>query len=229
MKKGIAQETLKIIACVTMLIDHVGAVFFPQHWYLRVIGRLAFPIYAFLLVQGAEHTRSPKRYALRLVIGAALSEFSFDYLFFGGITLGHQSVMVTLLIGFAMLLWMKRMKKWGRVLPLAVCFLAAELCCTDYGGWGVALIWVFAVTTEKPLGWCARIGAMGMIFWLMDSAGIWFGLVRVPIQLFALLSLIPIAMYSGRKISGNKLAQTAFYLFYPVHLTVLLAIVVITR
>lgn len=229
MKKGIAQEMLKGIACLSMLIDHVGAVFFPGYGWLRVVGRLAFPIYCFLLVQGANHTRNPKRYALRLLIGAALSELPFDWLFFGGFTWAHQSVMVTLLIGFGMLLWMKRMKTWGKVVPLALCFLAAELCCTDYGGWGIAMIWVFAATTEKPLGWCLRIGAMALIFWLMDSFGIRFGPVRVPVQMFALLSLIPIALYSGRKITGNKLAQTAFYLFYPVHLTVLLAIVVITR
>lgn len=229
MKKGLPQEMLKLIACAAMLIDHVGAVFFPQNVILRIVGRLAYPIYAFLLVKGAEHTRSPGRYGLRLLIGALLSEMSFDWLFFGGITWQHQSVMVTLLIGFGMLVWMKRTGKWGKVVPLAAAFLAAELCCSDYGGWGIALIWIFAVTGENLLGWCLRIGGMTLVLWLMSSAGIWFGPVRVPIQLFALLSLIPICLYSGRKLTGSRLVQTAFYLFYPVHMTVLLAIVVFTR
>lgn len=216
MKKGLSQEWLKAIACVTMLIDHVGAVFFPAQTWLRIIGRIAFPIYCFLLAEGAAHTKKPKRYALRLLTGAVLSEFSFDYLFFGGMTLRHQSVMVTLLIGLLMALWMK---KGGRVLPLAVCFLAAELMCTDYGGWGVALIWVFVVSRNMPLRWLIQTGGMALIFWLMSGG----------IQMFAILAMGPILLYSGRKASSDRLLQWGFYLFYPVHLTVLLAIVVITR
>ena len=70
--------TLKLIALVTMIIDHVGAIFFPQFIWLRYIGRLSMPIYAFLLVQGYMHTRNFNRYALRMGIFALLSEVPYD-------------------------------------------------------------------------------------------------------------------------------------------------------
>ena len=227
MKKLFSQEHLKILACFTMLVDHVGAVFFPQYRLLRVIGRIAFPIYAFLLVQGAEHTLDPKGYALRLAAGMLLSELSFDYLFYGRITWAHQSVMVTLLIGYGMLVWMKRMKDWGKVLPLALCFSVAEFCATDYGGWGIAVIWIFAAIRDRKLRWLIRFILLALTFWLMDSFTVSLGPVSVPVQMFALLALIPISLYSGKKITDNKWVRWGFYLFYPVHLTILLAIAVI--
>ena len=229
MRKFLSQEWLKVIACFTMLADHIGAVFFPRLYWLRIVGRLAFPIYCFLLAEGAAHTGNPKKYGIRLLIGAVLSEFSFDYLFFGGITFAHQSVMVTLLIGFLMLMWMRKLSHFAKILPLAVCFLVGELSCCDYGGWGIALIWVFAIAREEKYGWLIRILGMGLIFWLMDSGFVLLGSLRVPIQMFGLCSLVPLLLYSGKKSSPNPWLQRSFYLFYPVHMTVLLAIVVFTR
>lgn len=85
-KRGLSQETLKIIACVTMLLDHIGATFCPGIG-LRIVGRIAFPIYCFLLAEGVHYTHSPKKYGLRLLIGALLSEIPFDLLFFGELTM----------------------------------------------------------------------------------------------------------------------------------------------
>ena len=100
--KHLHQEFLKIIACVSMVRDHIGAFLVPQIW-LRCVGRLAFPIYCFLLVEGFHHTKNPKGYALRLLIGAILSELPYDLLLSGGISFARQSVMITLLLGFLML------------------------------------------------------------------------------------------------------------------------------
>ena len=75
--------TLKMIALVTMIIDHVGAVFFPEIIWLRYIGRISMPIYAFLLVQGYQHTRDFKRYVIRMAIFAVVSEVPYDLLFHG--------------------------------------------------------------------------------------------------------------------------------------------------
>lgn len=110
-KSGLSQEMLKIIACVTMLIDHVGATVVESQFFvtpfdgiyylyfaMRIIGRVAFPIYCFLLAEGAHYTHDPRRYALRLFVGALLSEPGFDFALFGGWTWEHQSVMVTLLL-----------------------------------------------------------------------------------------------------------------------------------
>ena len=131
-RQGISQEGLKILACAVMLIDHVGAVLLPQSFVLRMIGRIAFPIFCFLLAEGVHYTRNPRKYALRLAVGAALSELPFDYALFGGIDLYYQSVMLTMLVGFGALETMKRLKNPALKLLVVVPFyILAELLRTD--------------------------------------------------------------------------------------------------
>lgn len=215
LKRGLSQEWLKVIACITMLLDHLGA-YFSGGYELRIIGRLAFPIYCFLLAEGMKHTRNPKRYGIRLLIGAVISEIAYDLLKADALSWENQSVMVTLLLGFLMILWMRRTKM--HLIPLLVCFFGAEICRSDYGGWGIALIWLFAITGDLPMAKQIQTAGMAAIVLLMGSFSIPIGPIRVPIQLFGVLSMIPIALYSGQKSTGSKLLQWGFYLFYPLHL-----------
>lgn len=221
-KKGLSQEMLKCIACVTMLVDHIGAVFVPGY-ALRLLGRVSFPIFCFLLVEGARHTRDPKRYALRLGIGALLSEIPYDLLFRGGIDWHHQNVMVTLLIGLGVILWAGRMKRFP-ILPLILGGLVAEAVGSDYGSFGVALIFLFWLTADcRGKNWIWLVG-MAVIFRLMGSQGVTILGLTVPIQLFGTLAMVPIALYSGRKTTVSRWVQWGFYLFYPVHLIILLGV-----
>lgn len=236
-KRGISQETLKLIACVTMLIDHVGASIFwnviPKqgleafqafqlYQLMRIIGRVAFPIYCFLLAEGVHYTRNPKRYALRLAIGAVLSEIPFDFAFFGGWTLDYQNVMLTLLLGFFALEAMAKCKNWLLkivvILPFA---LLAEFLETDYGGQGVLMIALFGLTRELPHRWLFQLAGMAWICSHMMSSGIEIGQFWIPLEMFALIALIPITLYSGQKATSSKAVQWGFYLFYPVHMAVL--------
>ena len=221
MKKGIPQEGLKLLACVTMLLDHIGAVFVPGYG-LRIVGRLAFPIYCFLLAEGVRHTHNPARYGLRLGSGAALSELPFELLFFGCMTVEHQSVMVTLLLGFLALWWAGKMGNY--LVPLAVCFVAAEWLGTDYGGWGVAMIVLFGATEGRRFARLIQTLGLAVICWFIGGMTISLGLVRMPIEMFAVTAMIPICLYSGRKATRSRAVQWAFYLFYPMHLLVLLLI-----
>lgn len=251
-KKGISQETLKLIACVAMLIDHVGATLVlllfmrnpvdsPANIWLeclyrgmRLIGRIAFPIYCFLLVEGAYRTRDPKKYALRLFIGMLLSEIPFDLAFSPtwlvyewklttpllGFNPGFNSVMMTLLLGFGMIQCMKRVKGlWKAVMILPFYFLAEALD-TDYSGMGILLIAVFALTRgvkyEKLLCILGCAVVLNSGFKDMQIFGIW-----INTEIFALLALIPIFCYDGRKLTHNKAVQWGFYLFYPVHILIL--------
>ena len=221
-KKCISQEWLKIIACVTMLLDHIGAVLVPCMG-LRIIGRLAFPIYCFLMAEGIRHTKNPKKYGLRLALGALLAELPFDLLFYGRLTLTHQSVMVTLLLAFLMAMWAQ---KSGRLLmPLAVCFFAAELLRSDYGGTGVALVALFIYSRKQEKPFLFQAAGMAVLMLLMGSVEVTVGIVNVPIQMFALLALIPIYFYSGVKSTNGIWVQRVFYLFYPVHMLILYLIV----
>jgi len=219
MKKNLSQEMLKLIACVTMLLDHIGAAILPSTG-LRIIGRISFPIFCFLLSEGIAHTRNPKKYGLRLLIGALLAEIPFDLLFYGRLTFAHQNVMVTLLLGFLMAQWME--KTGNIMLPFAVCFLGAEFLNTDYGGFGVGLIALFFISREHPKKLLIQVIGMALTMCMMNSAEIDVGMIRIPIQMFALLSMVPIYLYSGEKNTRNIWIQRAFYLFYPVHLAILL-------
>lgn len=233
--QGIPQEVLKLIACITMLIDHFGAAIVLSlpvpnvvQWYYacRIIGRIAFPIYCFLLVEGMRHTRNPKNYITRLGIGILLAELPFDLLFEGGFSWEYQSVMVTLTLGAGMLLCMgKTEKKWLKLLLVLPFAAAAELANCGYGGWGIAMIAAFAFLDRLPM----QLFGLLLVNFLMDSAAVPLLGMAVPIQLFAVLAMVPIAFYSGKKIIHSRAVQWAFYLFYPVHLLVLWMILLILR
>jgi len=248
-RKGLSQEGLKLIACVTMLIDHIGATLVIRlltgtpgvnegltvfYHALRIIGRIAFPIYCFLLVEGAERTRSPRKYALRLFIGMLLSEIPFDLAFsptylrnewhwwtpFAGFNPTFNSVMMTLLLGFGMLMCMKRTKGFWRVAMILPFYILAEALGTDYSGMDILIIAIFALTRDMERGklWCVLACALVMNsgFKDMQIFGIW-----INTELFALMAFVPIFLYDGRKLTKNKAVQWGFYLFYPAHILVL--------
>ena len=238
-KRRISQEGLKTIACVTMLLDHIGgtvvlaciqqgtgadrAALVEVYEILRTVGRLAFPIYAFLLVEGHSHTRNPARYALRLLIAAALSEIPFDLAIFGRITWENQSVMLTLLIGFLMLKTTEKCPElWVKIFAILPFAIAAELLGTDYGARGILVIALFAFTGALRHKRIIQFFGLWFIFspdhlmmlnWLRGSF--------VTIQEFASLAVLPIALYGGHKTSKSRLLQWGFYLFYPAHLLLL--------
>lgn len=238
---GISQETLKLIACVTMLIDHIAAVlvvpsdaiyysdvqlYTTMAWInlvMRCIGRIAFPIFCFLLVEGVHHTRNPKKYVRRLTIGMLLSEIPFDLAFFpDGISWAHQSVMVTLLLGCILVLCMNRSKGFRKLLWIVPFYFAAEWLHTDYGGDGILLIALFALAkgTKHEKWW--QLAAMFLLYWDFSFTCRYYNLdIYLPMNRLPLLAAVPILCYGGRKLTYSKKVQWAFYLFYPVHIAVL--------
>jgi len=246
MKKGISQEGLKLIACLTMLIDHIGyAIVYPMYLrsqiaggleitenaqflhtiylVMKSIGRLSFPIFCFLLVEGVRHTRSRKKYGLRLLFAALLSELPFNLVVSGSpVWRYRQSVMLTLLLGLIMLIALEKCKSlsWKPVivLPFAV---AAELLHVDYGWSGLALIALFSLSSQMYNRNLIRFCGMLVLFHYMSSTPLSFGSVSIPLQALGALSMLFIAAYDGRKVTNSKFAQWAFYLFYPGHLLLL--------
>lgn len=211
--KGLSQEGLKLIACASMLLDHIGAALAPGALWLRIIGRIAFPIYCFLLVEGVYHTRHPGRYALRLVIGVVLSELPFDLLFYGGWTWAHQSVMVTLLLAFGMALVMKNTKSpLLKLLAVAAAAVLAKLLRPDYGWFGILVVALFVLVRGSEFR--LLILALGLPALALLTR-------RAEIELFYVGAVIPIAFYTGRKATASPAVQWAFYLFYPAHLAAL--------
>lgn len=229
------QEALKIIACVTMLLDHVGVVLVPHlpvphvkllYYFLRVIGRIAFPLYAFLLVEGMRHTRNPQKYILRLGLNILLAELPFDFALFERWTWKSQNVMVTLALGAVMLLCMQKTeKRWMKALLILPFACLADLAKGDGRSWGILMIGVFALIEELP----AQALGILLINCLLPSVSIPAFGMQIPLQPFAVLAMLPIALYSGRKLTRSRTLQWGFYLVYPVHLLILWMILPLVR
>lgn len=212
---GISGFTLKWIAIITMIIDHVGAVLYPQYLILRIIGRIAFPIFCFLLVEGAVHTHNIRRYEGRLLGFALISELPFDLVFYGGVSLEHQNVFFTLLIGLFMLDIMERKKNtiYPFLALLGAIFLAEKLS-VDYGAGGVLFILCFYLLYERRV--LRQIAFIGMNV-------SYFGM---GVQAYAGLAVIPMLLYNGKR--GRRM-KYLFYVIYPLHLLILYLIIKFIR
>jgi len=220
-KYGIPQEGLKLLACGTMLIDHIGAVFFPYIRLLRIIGRLSFPIYCFLLAEGVHYTRSPLKYGLRLLLVALIAEFPFDLLFCGQFTWTRNSVMVTLLLGFLLGVCMKKLPLWGKFLIVIPFAALARFARGDYGMDGLLMISIFLLTRDFPR--FPRILAQSAALILLSLRMAGFP-ARLGVQFYAIAAVLPLSLYSGEKCSRSKMLQWGFTLFYPLHIVILLLI-----
>jgi len=196
-----------MIAILAMAVDHVGAVLFPQYLEFRIIGRIAFPIFAFTLVEGFFHTKDVKKYMLRLGVLAFVSEIPFDLAFYGTpFEFCHQNVFFTLFLGIAMLYLVSiNPSKIRQVLIVFAMLLLSEGLETDYSSNGLFMIlcyYHFSPSRLLQLCTVSAVNALGM----------------GGIQSYACFSAIPIAMYNGKRGPSWK---GFFYWFYPVHLLVI--------
>lgn len=211
---------LKVLAAAAMLVDHLGFTLFPFARWMRCVGRLAFPIFCFLMAEGCARTRDRKRYAARLLGFAVLSEPAFDLMCSGvWFTLDEQNVLWTLLLG-ALVCWAMdwagtRPELWQRLpadAALAVGFLLGQWGSTDYGGWGVLLVALFYMTREIRGKWAVQLAGLGLFCWFCTP---W------RIELLAVLALIPICLYNGERGFSSRAVQYGFYAFYPAHILIL--------
>lgn len=208
-KISLSGSSLKILALLIMLIDHMGAILFPQYFFLRIIGRLAFPIFCFLLVEGFIHTKNVKKYALRLGIFALISEIPFDLALFNRpFDFSHQNIFFTLFIGLLVLIGIHKFKQrpWIGYCIFIIGIIIAELSKVDYGSFGVIIILLFYIYHQHHN---LIILTLGLFI---------FSLLLTPVEVFATLAIIPITLYNGKR--GISL-KYVFYAFYPVHLLIL--------
>lgn len=216
-------SVLKILAVLSMLVDHSCEVLSefiiawtdPDAGYgiyrfgRGVIGRLAFPIFCFLLVQGFRHTKDRKKYALRLGIFAVISEVPFDLAFFDQIFYwNHNNVFLTLFLGLIALILIERLQKKPVLAGLLTIGIAwtAELINTDYGAFGVLLIVLLYFSGQNP----SFLLPLGVLTFVV-----------LPMGTSAVFSFLLMCLYNGKR--GLRL-KYFFYLFYPVHLLLLYAL-----
>ena len=204
--KGINTFTLKWIAIISMLIDHIGLVLFPEEQIFRIIGRLAFPIFAYTLTEGFLHTGNIKKYLIRLGIFAVISEVPYDLLFGEGIIdWSMQNVFLTLFLGLSMLVLITRITAvYIQVLTVIMIGIISEILGADYGTIGILTIWLFYYLRDKKI---AKYTAVSLL--MLTTQGV---------QMFAALALIPIGLHNGKR--GPKM-KYIFYIIYPLHLLIL--------
>jgi len=223
---------LKIIAIVSMLIDHIAVVFpdtFP--FWFRGVGRLAWPIFAYLLADSFRHTKSPDKFLMRLFIFALISEIPYDIAMGNSINFAASTnIFYTLFLGGTAILLYERFKVkygWqtsaiiGALFPTAV---LAEILTADYGGMGVLFIFSMYAIKHKPL----RLAAMGGFALFQFLPLIPAHILGIDIRMeyllaipFALATVPLVAMYNGKR--GIQ-AKWLFYWIYPTHLAVLVVI-----
>ncbi len=142
---GLNSFQLKCIAVLTMIIDHTGAVLFPGDLVFRYIGRISFPIFCFLLVEGFSHTRDMRKYMLRLGVFAVISEIPYDLAFRDTVLeFGHQNVFFSLFIGVVMMYALEKNAEWPiKVTEVLLAMWVAVFLRTDYGFKGILLISIY--------------------------------------------------------------------------------------
>ena len=234
-KFDISSAGLHLLAMGLMLCDHLWATLIPGNNWLTCIGRLAYPIFAFMLVEGYFHTRNLKKYALRLLLFAAVSEIPFNLMYSSSVIYPfHQNVIWTLLIGLGMIYLNEKVKNKKPIIAglvrIGTVFLGGLLglvTFSDYNAAGVLMILVFYFFRGNA--WWCYLGQFAGLYYINFEMlkGLVFPITmfgntfEIPQQGLAILALLPIWLYRGRKGYRSRWFQWLCYGFYPAHMLLL--------
>ena len=235
----ITSFTLKIIALITMFLDHFGYAFIGEFSFFNVLGRIAFPIFAFQISEGFLHTKNFKKYLARLGVFALISQIPFSLYYFKFI----NSKTITLNIFFTLFLGLlaifvydyifSLLKKNTKIsnklsfslickfsalfIVLLIAYLA-ELLNTDYGFWGVLVIFSFYIFKKNKLYYTIAFFLLCIIKYLPLFIKSNYNIVYLILFLFTFLPILFINFYNGKQ--GYKI-KYLLYIFYPLHLFIL--------
>ena len=235
-KIELTSMALHIMAMAFMLCDHLWGTIVPGNDWLTCVGRLAFPIFSFLLVEGYFHTKNLKKYVIRLLLFAIISEIPFNFAMGSRLFYPiHQNVLWSFLISIGLIHWNERTrqtgKRWLRVLVGCVSvllgYIAGLVTMVDYYHAGILTVLAFYFFRQKKWWsyacqllclWYINMEMLGGFSYEVQILGQTRFLMR---QGFALLALIPIWLYRGKQGYHSKWLQYVYYGFYPLHLLIL--------
>lgn len=235
-KFEITSMTLHILAMIFMLCDHLWGMIIPGNDWLTCIGRLTFPIFAFLLVEGYFHTNNLKKYVKRLFIFAVISEIPFNLAMVSRISyIFHQNVLWTLLIGIGLIHLNEKAKESGSKIKsiltaigtVLIGFILGYATFVDFYAAGIFMILTFYFFRERK--WWNYILQFLTLLYINEEmiGGLGYEILIggktyfIHRQIFAMFALIPIWLYKGKQGYKNKWLQYSYYIFYPLHLFVL--------
>lgn len=217
---------LRLIALMSMMIDHTGLALFPNIGLFRCIGRLSFPIYCFLVVQGYLHTRDIRAYGRRLLLLAIVSEIPFDLLIFGRMSsLMEQNALFSLLLGLMALLCAdqlaaKPLHASAAVMALCMLSMAANV---SYGWLAIALCLSMRFAAESKVRLLVyTVGSLLLYTLTLLLSGVAHSWVLT--SLCALFALIPLLLYNEKRGMRHPAVTFMFYAAYPLHLIALVIV-----
>lgn len=229
--KFINSNLLKSLAMIFMLLDHMWATIIPGNQWMTNVGRLAFPIFAFLIVEGFTHTSDLNKYIKRLFVFALISEIPFNLIYTGSWVFPfHQNVMFTLLLGLLCISEIDKIKKnkelkirTKSILKIILFLLISVIGFVDYGITGVLTIIIFYIFKDFKLAWLGQLISLILLYVVFfKGQSVVINILDfeyfLPLQSIGVLSLIPIWLYNGEKGKKNKILQYLFYWFYPMHM-----------
>lgn len=206
-------NVLKIIAMISMFLDHLGMIFFPDIDIFRIIGRISFPIYAYLISEGCKYTKNRKLYFLRIFGLGVLCSIVFmiveRYVYMCVLITFSLSILIIYLIDYV------RESFQTRLILLLLSLVAVRILCKyveiDYGFFGMLVpVMVYIANSKK---FKLALFSISLISVTISS------LETNPLQIYCLISIIFVALYNGER--GKLNLKKFFYLFYPVHLALL--------
>ena len=215
-KFGLTAAHLRILALFLMLLDHLWATVVPGNNWMTYLGRMAFPIFAFQAAEGYHYTHDFKGYCKRLALFALVSEIPFNLMISGSpIFPFHQNVMLTLLFGLLACRAYDRRK----LLAVAGWIIGGAFTLCDYGAMGIWTVLMFHVFRNNK--WLQLLFLILINWFGFEGQHLILGTMEVPVQAFAILAFLPIALYNGEKGRGGKALQYGSYIFYPLHMLIL--------
>ena len=235
-KFDISSVGLHIIAMAFMLMDHMWATVFTNAQWLTQVGRLAYPIFAFMIVEGYTHTKNLKKYVLRLLCFAVITEIPFNLMVGNRLMYYvHQNVLWTFLIGIGLIhlneLARKKGKWWLSLITMAgtvaLGYVLGYITFVDYNAAGILTVLVFYFFRGRK--WWCYLGQLAGLYYINVELlqGLFFEVeffghkMEIVQQGIAVLSLVFIWLYKGRQGKKSKAFQYFCYAFYPVHMLIL--------
>ncbi len=227
---------LHIMAMAFMLCDHLWGTVVAGNDWLTCVGRISFPIFAFMIVEGYFHTKNLKKYVSRLLLFAVISEIPFNIAMGSRIFYPiHQNVLWTFLISILLIFLNEKARKqerlWVKIITpvytVLLGYILGILTMVDFYHAGILTVLVFYFFRQKKWGsyilqivciWYINAEMLGGFSYEITIGDKTFYLMR---QAFALLALIPIFLYRGKQGYHSKFIQYTYYAFYPLHLLVL--------
>ena len=214
---GLTGNQLKLIALVSMTIDHIGVQFFPQSVIFRIIGRLALPIFAYMITQGCHYTRNKARYLATIAAVALVCQLVY---FFAMASL-YQCILVTFSLSIALIFSLEaaiqkpsvKSTTVAALVLVSVWFVSDMLprflpgFYVDYGFFGIllpVLIWL-----GKDKRQCIALSGIGLVLLSIGNPLLWFSLLALPL----------LALYNGTR--GKVKLKYLFYIYYPAHLALI--------